>query len=216
MSGDDLPFIQEYARFHGLTRNHLELDPLQGLRTPDNHLQLLKDLPEPFHIDASNATVPAERMFFDADTASLLASIVPSSNEHIPRFDQVVDIDIHRFRDLKLEPPLLRTDHEWDMQHFARQVQPDLKNEFLPLESIDEEADEGLTWPTKFHRLPEELWQKARSEKLEISSEDLLYLKQNLHDHVGDGSHVSFEEADLTYQRVRHRTIICNLNNNLY
>lgn len=197
------PSVQEYARFHGLTRDHLEYNPLQGLCASENYLQQLEDPPELFQIDATNATVPAERMLFDAGTASLLASIAPSSDELKPRFDEVADFETHRFRNLKQELPLLRTDHEWDMQHFVRRIQPNLENEFLPLESVDEEADEGLVWPTVCHRLPDELWQKLRSEKLEVSSEELLYLQQTLNYHVDGGPHTSFNEVDLSYQRVR-------------
>jgi len=205
------PSLLEYARFHGLARDHLESHPLHNIRLPDDYLQQLEDQPDLFHIDASNATVPVERLSIDTDAASMLASIAPSSTAAFSRFDEDIDNDTHRIRNLKEESPLLRTNHEWDLQHFARQVVPDLETEFLPLESINEEADEGFTWPTKYYEFVDEVWKGACSEKLEIPNEGLLCLQQSLKYHLENGAHTSFEEVEMSYKKVKLMATLCEL-----
>ncbi|KAL9102705.1 MAG: hypothetical protein Q9163_002167 [Psora crenata] len=194
-SQESQPSIFEYARFHGLTKDHLEHHPLDAISCPDDFWQQLEDTPDLFCIDASNGTVPAERMSMDAETASILAQLAEPLSEQPPKFDDDVDVDTHRLQKLKQEPPLLFTDHESDMQWFARQNVPDLESEFLPLEAIDEEADEGLEWPQKYQELPRHIWDKIESEKLSMSSEVLLYLQQTLKWHPEGVEHASFEEA---------------------
>lgn len=196
------PSIQEYARFYGLTRDYLEHNPLRGLRAPDDFLSQLEDHADLLHIDESNGSTPAERMSLDQDTASLLSSI-PQSSKISLRFDLETDDDTHRFRKLKHELPLLSTDHEIELQLFARRIVPQLEHEFLPLEPLDDEADEGLVWPSRCHKLPDEVWKMYSSEKLEISSDALLYLQQTLKYHLEVGDHPNFEIEELPYKRVR-------------
>ena len=212
MSEQSEPSISEYARFYGLTIDHLQPHPLQGITAPEDYLEQLEDTPGLFKIDEHNGTIPAERMFMDNETATFLAGIAPSSSE-TPSFDEDVDIDIYRFRNLKQELPLLRSDHESDMQEFACRTVPDLKNELLPLEPIDEEADEGLEWPEKYRELSDQIWCNIQSEKLVVPREALYYLQQTLKWHLEGGENTSFEDPDAepTYEKVYNYTNVFRL-----
>ena len=192
------PPIIDYARFYGLVQNHLEPPPLQGLTLPENLGSFLEDPPELFHIDLSNVKVPEERLAIDAGAASLL-SFIPERTKHEI---EDVGIDRHRLRRLKIELPLLRSDHEIDLLRFVSPIAPDLENEFLPLETLDVEEDEGVELPSYCYALPDQFAKKSRSEKIEASKDDLLYLQQVLKYHLEGGEHAAFEIDGPSYKRV--------------
>ena len=198
MSQEEEPSIIDYARFYGLISDHLEPHPLQGTAARDTFQSL--ELDDDDGLSPSNLPVyglPQERLTVDAGAAAVLSSIVALA-EVPPARDDV--IDTHRIRNLKLELPLLRSDHEVDMFNFGPQIVPDLEHEFLPLETVNEEADEGLTWPPTCYQFPEEFANKSTSEKLHVSSNALAYLQETLNLHLDD--HDGFEYDDLAYKKV--------------
>lgn len=195
------PPIIDYARFYDLVQDHLQVDPLQGLSLPENlgsSPSFFDDLPELFDILLKDVKVPEERLEVDADAASLLSSIVESL-KHLPSHsvDEDSDIDRRRVRRMKHELPLLRSDHEIDVSHFAPPVVPDLENEFLPLETVDVEEDEGFEWPASYYALPDEFAKKSNSEKIEASKDDYLYLQSTLKLNLEGVEHGTFEVDDL-------------------
>lgn len=192
------PPIIDYARFYGLVQNHLEPPPLQGLTLPENLGSFLEDPPDLFHIDLSNVKVREERLPIDAGAASLLSSILESAKHEI----EDDGIDRHRVRRMKNELPLLHSDHETDLLRFVSPIVPDLENEFLPLETLDVEEDEGVEWPSNYYALPDEFAKKSSSEKIETSKDDFLYLQQALKYHLEGGEHAVFEIDDSSYKRV--------------
>lgn len=201
MSEEIEPTILEYARFYDLAHNHLNRGPLHGLTAPDDTLAFLEDPPGAFRIEDLSASPPLERLVVGNGAAILLSSIKkPPKSE--ARFDEDVKIDSHRIRDIKLELPLLRTDHELDVRDFARQIVPDLENEFLPLEKVDEENDEGLTWPSKYHDLPDEFARRSQKEKLDTSKDALCYLQETLSCLSKAGDNMIFEHEGLPYRKV--------------
>ena len=202
MSQDVDPPIIDYARFYGLACNHRELSPLQGLTLPENLGSFLDDPPELFHIDLSNIKVPEERLAIDAGAASLLSSIAESAKHPPSHSDQDLGIDRHRVRGMKQELPLLRSVHELDVLRFAAPIIPDLKNEFLPFETVDIEEDEAFEWPSSYHALPDEATKKLESEKLEVSKDDLQFLQHTLKSQFESVEHEAFEVDDLPYKRV--------------
>lgn len=202
MSHDFEPSIIEYARFHGLIRHHLDPHPLQGLTTPKDFASQLDDPPELFHISLENAKVPEEKLSVDANALSLLSTITESSKPLPSLDDEDVGLHPHRRRRMKHELPLLRSDHELDMLSFASPIVPDLEHELLPLETVDDEEDEGFAWPTRCYDLPDEWTKTARSEKLQISSDAFRYLQQTLSLHLGDEEHGTFEVDDAPHKRV--------------
>ncbi len=196
------PPIIDYARFYGLVQDHLEPPPLQGLTLPENLGSFLQDPPELFHIDLTNVKVPEERLAVDVGAASFLSSIVESAKQLPSHSDQDLGIHRHRVRRMKLELPLIRSDHELDVLRFVSPFKPDLENEFLPLETLDVEEDEGFEWPSRYYTLPDEHAKKSRAEKLEASKDDFSYLQQTLDFHLEGKEHGAFEVDDLPYKRV--------------
>ena len=196
MSQEEEPSIIDYARFYGLISDHLEPHPLQGTAARDtfHSLELDDDGLSPPNFPAYR--LPQERLTVDAGAAAVLSSIAALA-EVPPARDDV--IDIHRIRNLKLELPLLRSDHEVDMLNFGPQIVPDLEHEFLPLETVNEEVDEGLAWPPPCYQLPGKFANKSASEKLHVSSNALAYLQETLNFHLDD--HDRFE-YDLAYKKV--------------
>ncbi|KAL2044333.1 hypothetical protein N7G274_003038 [Stereocaulon virgatum] len=200
MSQEAEPSIIDYARFYGLIRNHLEPHPLQALAArdsfpsiePESHSRLSE-------IDFANFQIPEERLTVSAGAASLLSCIKALVTE-IPQ-RQEDGVEIHRLQYMKHELPLLRSVHELDMLNFAPQVVTDLKHEFLPLETVDEEADEGLTWPSKCHDLPDQYARRSASEKLQVSSDAFAFLKEILAFHRESGIRENFEHDDLYYKK---------------
>ena len=199
------PSLREYARFYGLTRDHLDPHPLKVIPGLIDLWQDLGDLSSLFDIDTNDLSLPTERIAIGIEAASFLAAATSLQSKQTPRFDEDASIRTHHVRDLKFELPLLRTDHELDVLRFKQRAQPDLDHEFLPIETVDVETDEGLAWPSRFSSLPNDYWNRALSEKVTISSDMLLYLRQTLQWHTEGGEHKSFEDirAEPSYMRVK-------------
>lgn len=202
MSQEKEPSIIEYARFYGLIRDHLEDDPLQQLAAlRDNSLDL-EDDGDLFQSPADTAHASNERLTLDKGAASLLSSVLALAQQPPSRCDVDDEIDTHRVRRMKLEVPLLRSDPEVDLLRFAPPIVPDLEHEFLPLETVDEEADEGLAWPTRCYDLPDEYERRSKAEKLLVTSDALVFLHEALNFHTEGGPHENFEDVDLPYTKV--------------
>ena len=203
MSQEFDPPIIEYARFYGLACDHRQVDPLQGLIPPENLESSLQDPPELYHIDPTSVKVPDERLTLDAGAASLLSSIAESAKPLPSLSDEDLGIDRHRVRRMKHELPLLRSYHELDVLRFKAPIVPNLENEFLPFESVDIEGDEGFEWPSICHALPDEAAKKSRSEKIEASKDDLMFLQQTLNLRFESVEYGALEVDDLPSKRVK-------------
>lgn len=209
------PSIEEYARFYDLTRNHLQPHPLLYTSETSDVWQQMQDSSDLFQITPENATLPIERFAIGPEAASFLAAIGPQAYKGLPSpLSEQVEIDTHRRHYLKQEPPLLRRDPDHDLWLFARRIEPDLANEFLPCEALDEEADEALTWPSQTQSLPDQQWTKACSEKLAVSVDDFLCLQKTLKWHTDGGEHNTFEDDEglIHYKKVLHDQLQLRLN----
>ena len=166
---------KEYAALYKLTTSHLEKDPLQSLGNP--LLQVTdEDHSLPELIDHRD-TLLAEGPHADNETLSFQASCTSPPYIGDRGLQEALSLPTHTMRDLKLELPLLRTDPEWDLRRFKRRIVPDLENEHLPLESINEQADQGMEWPSTYYDHLQEIWQQIRTERLPVTFEVLAYIK---------------------------------------
>lgn len=193
----------EYARFYGLAHDHRGVCPLANLgHREDSFLEQLEDLPDDFPLDEFNRRLSSETLSFSKDAFMTLSFIKRPLSEETQSFNEDLGLDIHRCRNLKHELPLVRTDHELDMIAFGKRIVPDLENECLPMEMVDEEADEGFTWPSKYLTLPDEFAASYESEALAVSSEALIHLRDVLSLAGEIENHEWFDEV-VSYKRVR-------------
>ncbi|KAF8853706.1 hypothetical protein BDZ45DRAFT_657595 [Acephala macrosclerotiorum] len=83
-----------------------------------------------------------------------------------------------------LELPLLRSNHETDCKAFASREGFDitLQDVKLPLELVDDEKNEGLSWPSRFWEMGLETLQKLKAEKLSISKNTFMFINDCLKD----------------------------------
>ena len=204
MSQEEDPSILDYARFYGLISDHFEPHPLRRIAARDTSHPLELDDDDglsPLNFPACG--LPQERLTVDAGAAVILSSIAAPAK--VPPAHSAEVIDTHRIRNLKLELPLLRSDHEVDMLNFGPRVLPDLEHEFLPLEAVNEEADEGLTWPLTCYQLPGEFANKSASEKLCVSSNALAYLQETLDFHLDSCDGFEYDEQAYRKVHTKHK-----------
>ncbi|KAE9371387.1 hypothetical protein N431DRAFT_410045 [Stipitochalara longipes BDJ] len=86
------------------------------------------------------------------------------------------------FKRAKLELPLLKTDHEADYKNFAKRDDFEIKlcDIKLPLETVIEENNEGLVWPSRFSCMGAEVLEKLKQEKISVSRDDMTCLQNAL------------------------------------
>ena len=178
MSDYEEPSILEYARFHGLARDHRKDPSLQELADAAPTPQL-RDYPGLFCIEDIHISPRTERLSISNGAAVLLSSIRGAEYDKIISDENMLP-NLHRVRNMKMELPLLRTDHELDLQEFGRPVEPDLATEHLPFENVNQEQGEGLEWPSSYNNLPLQATMKSTSEKLTVSRDTMLYLQSIL------------------------------------
>ena len=183
MSTETEPSVLDYARYYGLSQNHLEVDPLQQALLPppaEHQPPLQPDTETPWlQLSPSITTPPPERLTAVKAASALLAVTDPKQYDD-PGFDPVDLLPIHRIRHHKVELPLLRSDHEMDMLGFLHPIEPNLAEEFIPLEKVDNEQDEGLGWPSYCYAWPGVYFRKAQNEKLELTRDVFAYMKAAL------------------------------------
>ena len=228
------PTLLEYARYHGIAVDHLAIDPLDSissfprpsspqvvrdLATDPPGAPRLEDLVELTRLRREAATY-GQRPQIDEATAKFIFSVIQSPlnqqiGPHLPPLssvDQVLQAQNHARKakkDLYVEPPLLKTDHECDFQSFMSMAekgrQPNLKNEFFPSEDVDTEADEGLEWPSWYAELPGKVWKGVESEKLKVGSDVMQFLQQVFRSDDGALEECWQSEMDRILMEVREK-----------
>lgn len=198
----------EYARLNGLCRDHLaEPLPLLGhnlLAPPTfNGLSDDSDLPQ-FDIQGKDAFSTEERLTVSREAARLLASVAKEHSINSINSLVLPLLDCRRTKNLRVEFPLLRTDHESDCKRFAQRkgFELQLKDVKLPLEIVKEEDDEGLTFPSRLYSVGEEIMGKLKVEKLEVRKETMAYLQHTLKYTWFESDEKEFWDMLKTYKRV--------------
>ncbi len=174
--------VLEYAREQGICTDYTTELP----RLTDIYLSLEKSLVEdsqdPFDHDLTSAATAAnkllkQRLALPKDAAIFLRSILTTPD---PPADYLsLGQDLQRLRALKQEVPILQTDVELDMLSFGTRFVPDFADlrTRLPSEDVDEENDEGLTWPAKYAGYPAMCDERVKSERLVVSRDAMALLK---------------------------------------
>ena len=174
----------EYARLNGLSRNHLTdlssstiLGQIQeSINTGiinDSRLEQLR-FPEDCHV--------YERLTVSKDGAQLLAWAM-----HLESRDFIEDImpsmqSRSEFKVMRVDLPLLRSDHETDIREFARRkaLEPKLKDVRLPLENLNIARNEGLEFSPYFWNLGKEIVEDTKTERIIITRESLEYIQRSI------------------------------------
>lgn len=198
------PSVLEYARFYGLTRDYLASNPLESDCFPEIPGDIsvgFEDSKELLQLKPPLPYVVQEKLLADKNAALLLGSLrrpPPKEAEHTSYLP-----DRKRWKRLKTELPILRTENELDMRDFTAPVVPDLAKLNIPFERVDEEKGEGLTWPSVLRQFPKQFHEDARREKLAVPKEALLYL-QDLLKALPNEDDESTASACLMHKKVRY------------
>ncbi|KAF2279047.1 uncharacterized protein EI97DRAFT_431268, partial [Westerdykella ornata] len=124
-----------------------------------------------------------ERLTVSKDAALLLKSML--AMRAVPEDGLPLDSCWKRMSPLNLELPLLHSDNETDLQEFGNTDVPSFSNIRLPLETVDDEKDEGLGWPAAYLEYPKIHDAECQAEKLAVSRGVLLFLQKVIHDDWG-------------------------------
>ena len=81
------PSLADYARFYGLTNNHLEINPFAGLSAPEDAQVQLQDGPQLFKIEEPSSSRLEEKLVLGKDEILLLGSLTGNLENSLP-FDK--------------------------------------------------------------------------------------------------------------------------------
>ena len=179
MDEEDRHGMLDYARHYGLAMSNETPEPLSIDVEPYSQegLDVFEAGPRwSFISDLTTFTGEKEKIQLPKDAARLLQQVflIMKSNDLPDDLERHADLG-----NLRLETPLLRSDHELDVTKFLKSIGKELPplgqlaTQPIP---VDEEADEGLSWPQMWRDLPSEYGRQLEHEKLEISQQALSLL----------------------------------------
>lgn len=180
---EQVPSIWDYARFHNVIGNYTSRDPLSYLATL-SHREVTDSLANDYALPSLDFNDTflfvqsdlKEKIVATRKSAALLTSVLKAGSSG--RENDLKELgDRHRFRDIKLEKPLLMTDHEVDVQTFVNSSELDRVDLDMPCEDVNEENDEGLTYPESFWAIADEVRASSFKEKMHCTREVLVRLK---------------------------------------
>ncbi|RDW69418.1 hypothetical protein BP6252_08438 [Coleophoma cylindrospora] len=201
-AADDLPIFQ-YARLKGLSRDHLA-EPFpwpQIMKLQENVPHCLLDDPELPYLNLESLTAnlsDKERLILSKEGARLLATTQRGEDD----VDAPSSLsNLRKAKWIKLELPLLITDHEWDCRQFARRedFEPQLGDIKLPEEVVDEDSGEGFTIPLREWDLSDGFMESIQSERLVVRRDTLNFLRE-----VVKGEWTDADEEELC-DRLRYK-----------
>lgn len=180
------PSLLDYARFHGVASPTLPSSDLTEYISPDTLESLESSLQHPDASDLQTEISTAaaqitskqkERLQIERDGAIFLSSIVKPPAQQPPLYPP--STNRHRVRNMKIDPPLLQSDHELDLLAFSSgKISIDPSELDLPFEKLEVENDEALEWPLYYMDFPAQVWERVRTEKLDCAKEVLLYIQE--------------------------------------
>lgn len=199
------PTPLDYARINFLARDHLaenyaEVEAIQQDVVldllPDSHLPQFK-LGKEIKVE--------ERMSMSRDGAALLASIARA--EGVEAIDSLIIPMLELKKSVatsKLELPLLRTHHKSDCKSFGKSegFEIRLRDVRLPLEVVNEEAGQGLTWPARFWGIGSQVLEQLRAEKIGVSKNGMNCLQESLNVVWTGEDNQSLWNSEVEYKRV--------------
>jgi len=208
------PSPLEYARLKGLARNHLEEGYYEIEDLQNNAIAgLLGDSHLPQFILGDELKVQ-ERMSILKEGASLYASITQQrSQEIIDSLTVPMMESLSRHGRMKLELPLLRSDHQLECDQFGRRegFEVHLQQVKLPLEAVDLEKSQGLSWPARFWKIGDCILEELKAEKVGVSKSTVKVLQDSLNPIWTKEDSKTLWKSELKYKKVHIGLIIASI-----
>ncbi|EMC91711.1 hypothetical protein BAUCODRAFT_301911 [Baudoinia panamericana UAMH 10762] len=174
--------FMDQAFAEGLLHECVFPHPFQSPYMPSPPSTTLGDLEDPAgapsagYAAALDLVTDGEKWEVDKASAGFLASLMALGkpcNADVRCRDEDVG-----FCDLRVEEPLLRCDPALELQAIRRRHLVTIaKRDEKPIR-LDMENDESLEWPTRLKNLPAQFYAHAVSEKLEVGTDVLRYLRE--------------------------------------
>jgi hypothetical protein len=173
----------EYARKNGLSRDYFtEPYLISNLDMPRDCQEGVSDHSHLPQLSLSGTVNTDERLTISKEAALLIASVSRQETSEWADSIMLQMIGSRKNRNLRLELPLLKSDHETDCKRFAKRegFEIQLKNVKLPLEVVDEETNGGLTLLASLWNKGTEMLDELKRERLEVSKDTLVRLQNIL------------------------------------
>jgi len=205
--GEEEPSPLEYARLHHLSRNYLEakigFTEVGILR--DAAFEGLSDDSHLLQFDFGPELKIEERATLSKEAAILLRfASCEDDAEHVESLTRSL-LDSREFlKKMRIELPLLESDHATDCRRFGSREGFEIttKDVRFPLEIVDEEKGEGLSFPSRWENRGSELMETLKEERLAIGKETMLYLQDTLKVTWTEDDEKALWAQEQTYKRV--------------
>jgi hypothetical protein len=213
----ELPLV-EYARLHGFTSSSLSHDPLNSDLVPRPPADWQTDLEDPesalnigvlVSLGALSGHTAHEKLDIDKKAAELLASVIKLGQED-DSLDAWQDDCSARFKDLKLEEPMLLSDPQLDLMRLKRRNVAVLSTDGMQPFANEEIEDPGFVSPEEDAAMRDELEEHA-NEKLDIDRSTMEYLGE-IYNMLSQEDH---DDLELLLSHRKARTILSALKTEL-
>jgi len=213
----------EYARWNGLTVDTFLDDPWEEATAPvdngediisatlDHYLEpgCLFELDEDLQECLFRAIIPTpEQPDLSAGSLRLIQEACKTSKEHEvwALMEELCFLETSEQKRLKLEPPLLATDHDRDCRRVAHKLkalaQAPVSSHGLSPIPTEAGSGEGLEFSDAEKKGDAELMEAFGKETLEVTRESLLFLVESLRTEWTDGDRQDLFESVSTYKGV--------------
>jgi hypothetical protein len=204
------PSVLEYARFHGLAVENAAQDVLaclSGLVSDCKRDELDASLPDP-DFSACRHDVKESKLQLSREASHILANSIRDPCQIIPWDDLLPKR--HSMDNLKLEEPLLATDHETDVWNFQRSAARCLDLETFMVHCTPKESNPREDFQDEWNdilsgRSLEELKTQLKREKVHATRDTLIYTTQILKDNMA-GERDEALTAGFGLNKVNHAT----------
>ena len=217
-SVSDDPDADEYARRNGLTIDSLKLDPWNSVLERDDRIaatltqtdfgELIESEKRLDELAFRPILGKAEQWSVSAESLTLLQQVCKpcTDREVADHMAELCFTQTGELKKLKVEPPVLRSDHQADCRRLERRVKAfqkvPLADHHLPLHPVDIEQGEGLEFPESARKGDEALMKSLSKETVEVTKDTLMFLVQSLKADWSDDEQRELMEEFSTYAGV--------------
>lgn len=196
-----------YARLHHLSRNYLEADIglIEVGMLRDAAFEGLSDDSHLLQFDFGPELKIEERATLSKEAAILLHfASCEEDAEHVESLTRSLLDSREFFKKMRIELPLLNSDHAIDCRCFGSRegFEMTTKDVRFPLEIVDEEEGEGLSFPSRWENRDSELMETLKKERLAIGKDMMIYLQDALKVTWTEEDDKALWAQEQTYKRV--------------